>query len=132
MNIIAGIISNIETDQNLSLVTIQTQGFSLTAVVIDTPKTASYLNKEQPINVLFKETEVILAQDQSDIISLRNQIPGIITKIQSSQILSKVTLQTKVGAIISIITTKAVKALKLEVGSKATAMIKTNEVMLSV
>ena len=89
------------------------------------------INVKQPVKVLFKETEVIISKAANPDISLRNQVSGEINEIQSGEILSKVTLNTHIGNIISIITTKAVNSLQLKIGDKATAMIKTNEVMLS-
>ena len=131
MNIIHGIVSDLHTEQNLSLVSVTTQDIVLTAVVIDTPQTSPYLRLKQPVKVLFKETEVIISKAANPDISLRNQVSGKINAIQSGEILSKVTLNTHIGNIISIITTKVVNSLQLKIGDKATVMIKTNEVMLS-
>ncbi len=51
--------------------------------------------------------------------------------IESGQLLSRLALKTAVGLIFSVITTKAVNQLQLQVGSEITAMVKTNEVMLT-
>ena len=51
--------------------------------------------------------------------------------IASDNLLSKLVINTDVGEITSIITSKSVERLKIKVGTKLTAMIKTNELMLS-
>ena len=45
--------------------------------------------------------------------------------------MSKVTIDSSIGNITSIITTKSVKTIGLELDNEVQAMIKTNEVMLS-
>jgi molybdate transport system regulatory protein len=45
--------------------------------------------------------------------------------------LSKIVVESSVGNITSIITSNAVEQLQIKVGSQVTAMIKTNEIMLS-
>ena len=103
----------------------------LSAIVIDTPETASYLKIGQSINVIFKETEVIIGKGVEHHISLQNKLEGTVQSIESGSLLSKLILDTIAGNVTSIITTNAVNQLQLEAGSKITAMVKTNEMMLS-
>lgn len=131
MNTIVGVIEEIKTRGSLSLVTISAEEIQLTAIVIDTPETTTYLKIGGPIKAIFKETEVIIAKGDSLEISLQNRIAGTVTKIESGELLSKIVMQTDVGIITSIITTKAVEQLTLTEGSSVTALIKTNEIMLS-
>ena len=67
----------------------------------------------------------------TDKISLRNKFEGVIENLESNELLSKLKIKTTVGTISSIITTNAVKQLELKVGSEVTAMIKTNEIIIS-
>ena len=103
----------------------------MSAIVIDTPETAPYLKIGNFITVVFKETEVIIGKWNTYEISLRNKFEGTIDFIESGELLSKLTISTLVGKIKSIITTNAVKQLNLEIGTEVTAMIKTNEIMIS-
>ena len=131
MNILKGEIISINTKGDLSLVRINTNGILLTAIVIDTPTTAPYLKKGSIVNVIFKETEVIIGKSTNHQISLRNKLLGQIETIDSGELLSKITINTAAGKVASIITTNAVKQLQLQIGEEVTAMIKTNEMMLA-
>nr|WP_299388587.1 TOBE domain-containing protein [Allomuricauda sp.] len=132
MNRLRGTISNIEVNGNLSLVTVHLQPpLTLKTIVVETPKTAAYLQIENEIDLLFKETEVVLGTAESPNISLQNRISGTIREVEQGQLLSKVLLETKWGGISSIISSNAVRQLGLSKGMNATAFIKLNEIMLS-
>jgi len=132
MNKLSGHISEIEVSGSMSLVTIDvSSNIRLKTIIIDTPQTASYLVIGKKIQAVFKETEVIVGLDQAHAISLQNRISGIIQNIEPGQLLSKITINSEVGNIVSIISTNAVASLKLEKGTSVTAMIKLNEIMLS-
>lgn len=131
MNTLRGKIEEINTKGQLSLVRISVNTEKITAIVIDTPETASYLQIGGDINVLFKATEVVIGTGSSLSISLQNQFRGTIHTIKKGALLSKIVVETSVGMIDSIITTNAVNKLKLAIGVEVTAMIKTNEIMLA-
>lgn len=131
MNKISGRIDTITVSDHLSLVRVMIHGIYLSAIVIDTPITCSYLKVGHPITVIFKETEVIIGKGMAHEISLQNRLPGHIISIDQGDLLSKIKVKTVAGTIASIITSRAVHQLQLAVGSTITAMIKTNEVMLS-
>ena len=131
MNVLKGEIESLTVKNSLSLVKIKVGPFHLTSIVIDTPETASYLHEGGAVNVIFKETEVIIGKGTAHPISLQNKFTGTISSIESGDLLSRVRLDTKVGNIVSVITTNAVNQLQLTEGSEVTAMVKTNEVMLS-
>lgn len=131
MNILKGIIKEISVNGELSIVRIDVKGLLLSTIVIDTPASTSYLKLEEPVTVIFKETEVILGIGDMKGISLRNKFKGQVVSLQSDELLSKVVVETEVGLISSIITSNAVNQLNIELGSEVTAMVKTNELMLS-
>lgn len=131
MNNLKGNIESITTSGHLSLVKVNVRGTTLSAIVIDTPESASYLKEGNSLNVVFKETEVIVAKGTEYQISLQNKISGKINHIESGELLSKVVVSTNVGDITSIITTNAVRQLQLNISDEITVMIKTNEIMLS-
>lgn len=131
MNSLKGRISEIEVSGNMSLVSIDVAGLSFKSIVIETPETVEYLVEGGEVLVLFKETEVIIGKGEDLPISLRNKIKGRITDLQKGTLLSRLTLDTVAGKIISIITTNAVDNLDLELQSEVVAMVKTNEILLS-
>lgn len=131
MNILSGNIKSITTSGELSLIQVECNALLLSAILIDTPETAPYLRQEQPVKVMFKETEVVLGKGTDFQISLQNRLEGTIMSIEKGTLLSKVILSTDCGNITSIITSRAIDQLELTTGSVATAMVKTNEIMLS-
>ena len=131
MNVLEGNIKSIQTSGSLSLVKITVGDFQLTSIVIDTPSSSNYLKESESVKVIFKETEVILGNGNHIPISLQNRLIGNVTSIDSGELLSKVTIETSIGQVSSIITTNAVQQLGIEIGKSVTAMIKTNEMMLS-
>jgi len=131
MNILKGTIEKLTISGSLTLIGIKVDTIDMSAIVIDTPKTAPYLKIGNTITVVFKETEVIIGKGNTDEISLRNKFKGTIEILESKELLSKLTINTNVGKISSIITTNAVKQLKLELGTTVTAMVKTNEILIS-
>lgn len=104
---------------------------SLKTIVLETPDSASYLQAGQQVDVLFKETEVVIGLDVESKVSLQNRIPGSINSINKGELISKVKIKTPIGELVSIISSNGVKQLGLEEGNQVVAMIKLNEVMLS-
>lgn len=131
MNKLEGTIENITTSESLSIIYVKVNDLKITAIVIDTPETNNLLKIGNTLNVVFKETEVIIGKGIHHQISMQNKFIGIISAVESKELLSKVSISTSIGTINSIITTNAVKQLELNIGSEVTAMIKTNEILLT-
>lgn len=131
MNKLQGYIKNIVTSESLSLVYVDINNVKITAIVIDTPTTNSLLQNGNCVHVIFKETEVIIGTGTGHRISMQNKFVGNILSIESKDLLSKLTIETLAGKITSIITTNAVNQLNLTVGLEVTAMVKTNEIIVT-
>ena len=131
MNTLTGTITAIQSHDNLSLVKVLSNDTSFTSIVLDTPETTNYLSIGNNIQLLFKETEVIIAKNFDIAISVQNRIPCSIQSIITGVILSQVNLSFGETMIRSIITTNAVKQLGLKENDTVLALIKTNEVSLS-
>lgn len=131
MNIFSGTISDIEVNKSLSLITVDVDSIVLKAIVVETPETAAYLKKGNMVDILFKETEVILAKESATSISIQNKIRGTVQKIERGMMLSKLVLNSAIGDIIAIVATEALDELTLVSDQEVIAMIKINEIMLS-
>ncbi len=130
MNRLPGIILAIESNDCLSLVDVQSGQETYTAMLLETPLNTPHLKVGNAVTLLFKETEVALAKNLSGEISLRNRIPGIVREIRRGDILCEVVLERDGQNITSIITTRAVNRLALQLGDKVEALVKANEVSL--
>ena len=133
MNTLTGTITEITTEQNLSLVKALAGGFLFHSIVLDTPDSSPWLRKDAPIRLLFKETEVMIALPTLDplSISVRNQLPCRIMAIHSGILLCELTLRAGELEIKALITRSACDDLALKENQHVIALIKTNEVSLA-
>lgn len=132
MNKLQGQISDVKFHEGLSQVTVALSGgVDIRSIVIETPETATYLATGIPVNVIFKETEVILAKGDHFPLSLQNRIPGKIGIVKKGELLCEVSVQTIPGIVTAIVSRDSLEALGLKAGETVVAMIKENEVMLS-
>ena len=131
MNVLKGNIAEVRVNGELSIVRVNVRNHLLSCIVIDTPETVDYLVQGEQVKVIFKETEVIIATGKTEGISLRNKFKGEVVRIDSDILLSKLAIETQVGTITSIITSNAVQDLGVKIETEVTAMIKTNELILS-
>lgn len=131
MNKLRGIISQVVSDEHMSIVEMKVNDVTLKTIVIETPATAPFLQTGNEINVLFKETEVSIATDYSGKISLQNKMNCQINNINKGRLLSTISLDFKGTNISSVITSAAVEQLDLKVDDMVTALVKTNEIIIS-
>jgi molybdate transport system regulatory protein len=124
-------ITDIQSTRHLSMVSLAAGDVKLKSIVIDTASTCDYLLVGKEVHVIFKEMEVSISTQPDLPISLQNEITGKITRLEIGEILSKVTLETEVGTVVSVISTNSAERLGLKEEQQVYAMIKTNEIMLS-
>ena len=62
--------------------------------------------------------------------SIRNQLPGTVKSIVSDKVISEVIVETSMGEIASITTTRSVKEMKIMPGDKVFALVKATNVSL--
>ncbi|KKW68856.1 transporter [Lampropedia cohaerens] len=64
-------------------------------------------------------------------INVRNQFKGRIKEILRGDVLSEIDVQTPSGIVTSVITTRSVDELGLQVGSEVVALVKSTEVSIA-
>lgn len=131
MNSLSGKIKDITTEGDLSLVKIEVRDIEFKSIVVEKPQTTTYLKIGNQVNILFKETEVIVGHPSTDNISLQNRILCRIIDIKKGKLLSELQLSFDKLLVRAIITSNAVDQLDLQTGKEVLALIKTNEIMLS-
>jgi len=62
--------------------------------------------------------------------SIRNQLPGTVKSIVSDKVISEVIVETSIGDIASLITTRSVEEMKIMPGDKVFAVVKATNVSL--
>lgn len=131
MNIVNGIISEIQSHEGISLVKVQSDNTVFSSIVLDTAETASYLKIDNSVKIIFKETEVIISKDSNPNISIQNQLLCQIQSIKKGILLAEISSLFGEIIIKSIITTNACQKLNLQENDTILALIKTNELSLS-
>lgn len=64
-------------------------------------------------------------------INVRNQFKGTIKEIVEGKVVSEVVVETPQGLVTSVITTRSVRELQLEIGSEVLALVKATEVSIA-
>ena len=131
MNTLNGIITGIKSENGFSLINLECKGQKMKSIIINHEADGSGFQVNQSVQIMFKETEVFIGKGWDHSISLRNQLKGTIQSIVQGKILAEINILTESGMICSVITSDAVNSLNLKKDDKVTAMIKTNEVLLS-
>lgn len=131
MNSLPGRIEALQTENHLSLVSVKVDDNMFCAIVIDTPATANYLVTGNWVNLLFKETEVVITKSFSGSISMQNKFPGIVKFVEKGKLLCRVTVNCNNHDIVSLITANAATQMELAIGDEVTAFVKTNEISLT-
>ena len=131
MNRLKGKIELINSHDELLLIELNVQETKMKAIIIGKPNDYSYLEIGNEIAILFKETEVTISIDKDLNISTPNKLTCIVDSIKKGQLLSQVNLNFYGVTLSSIITTSSVENLNLKHSDIVTALIKTNEIILS-
>ncbi len=132
MNKLSGKIKQIKNSEYLSEVTIALENNAIFNVfLVETPQTASYLQLEQKINLLFKETEVIISKNLTPDISIQNQLKAEIIEIKPGKILSEIILKSHVGEIKSLLGSTLLQQMNFAKSQEVLILVKANEIMLS-
>lgn len=64
-------------------------------------------------------------------VNVRNQLRGNIKAIVWGDVVSEIEVETSAGIVTSVITTRSIKELKLEIGSEVLALIKATDVSIA-
>lgn len=64
-------------------------------------------------------------------INARNQLRGTVREIIRGPVVSEVDVETAAGIVTSVVTTRSIDALRLEVGSQVVTVFKSTEVLLA-
>src|SRR6266481_3573820 len=62
--------------------------------------------------------------------SIRNELPGTVKEIISDKVLSEIIVETRIGEMAAVITTRSVQDMGLKVGDRVAALAKATNVSL--
>ena len=91
------------------------------------------LAEGQQVKALVKSTDVAVATNGVPGLSIRNQIPGTVARVDNGAVMTTVTVNIGAGqSVVSAITKDGADDLKLTAGDAVTMLVKSTEVSLAV
>ncbi|MFF1558141.1 molybdopterin-binding protein [Streptomyces sp. NPDC058279] len=130
-NQIAGTVGDVTTGAAMTTVKVRLEGGQEITAAITTDAVKDLgIAPGTAVNALVKATEVALATDAVDGISIRNQIRGTVSGIARGGAMASVKVHVDGGGLTAAITNDAVEALGLAEGSPVVALIKSTEISL--
>ncbi len=120
-------VTNIDSVENLNIVTFDFLGQSLSMMSLDLNNN---IKKGVEVELMAKPSSIAIAKEFSGDISYSNQIKTKISNIENGKLLSSIKLQIDKFILESIITTNSSKRMNLQKGDEVTAFIKANELSI--
>ncbi|MEU0074367.1 TOBE domain-containing protein [Streptomyces sp. NPDC006332] len=131
-NQLSGTVTASTPGEVMAMVKIRlTGGQNLTAAITREAAEELGLAAGTAVQALVKSTEVSLATAPVDGLSIRNQLPGMISDIATGGAMAAVRISVEGADLIAVITKDAVTDLGLTTGIPVVALIKSTEVSLA-
>ena len=130
MNKLRGVVSEIQSSDNMSMIVVEVNGDHFSAFVLGGKNSPDEYRKGDGVTLLFKETEVGIAKNLKGLISFRNRFVGEIKRVDKGPILTRVKFCYKHHPIESIISTQSACAMDLKEKDEIEWLVKTNEMTL--
>lgn len=127
MNQLSGTIKHTKSSEGITHIYIEVGDTILSSLILGDEEE---YKKGEIVNLLFKETEVMIASKES-IVSARNAFISPITYINMGEILAEVHFDFNGIKIVSVVTRGALYDLKCNVGDKFLWFVKSNEVSIT-
>jgi molybdopterin-binding protein len=91
-------------------------------------KAPLWLCEGDTIHCNFNEASVCVSKDCPGKVSIENRVPATLVEVRKSDSLCELTFESDVGKIVSLITMEAFEDLELEVGCKATMLLRGTDI----
>ncbi|WP_460109813.1 TOBE domain-containing protein [Streptomyces sp. YKOK-J1] len=130
-NQLPGSVTEIHHGEVMAIVKVRLDGGQeLTAAITREAAEQLGLAPGTAVRALVKSTEVSLSTSGIEGLSIRNQLPGAITRLTRGEVMASVKVSVAGGELTAVITRDAAEDLGLFVGSDVVALIKATEVSL--
>ena len=126
MNSLTGIIKNVKSVDGITHIYIEVSGKIFSSLILSGDEE---YQKGEIVHLLFKETEVMVATQES-IVSARNAFISPIKFIDMGEILAEIQFDFEGVVITSIVTRGALYDLKCNVGDQFLWFVKSNEISI--
>ncbi|MGW0767422.1 TOBE domain-containing protein [Streptomyces sp. NPDC002676] len=131
-NQLPGTVTGVQAGEVMATVRIRLDGGQdlMAAITLEAAEQLG-LAPGSPVRALVKSTEISLATSRPEGLSIRNQLPGAITRLTHGAAMTSVKISVAGGELTAVITKDAATELGLFVGSDVIALIKSTEVALA-
>ncbi|MET8613121.1 MULTISPECIES: TOBE domain-containing protein [Streptomyces] len=131
-NQLPGTVTAVHPGEAMAIVEVRLDGGQdLTAAITRDAAEDLALAPGTPVRALVKSTEVSLATHRVAGLSIRNQLPGAITRLTTGAVMATVRIAVPGGELTAAVTKEAAADLGLFVGSDVVALVKATEVALA-
>jgi len=127
MNKIAAVVTEIERTDIVTYITLLCNETTIRLIKTKTPVWADVGEK---VIFTFQEASVCISKECPGKVSIENRVPGTLVRIRSKDSLCELTFESDIGTVVSLITEAACKELGLEVGCRATMLLRGVDIHL--
>ena len=127
MNRLNAVVTHIEGEQNLHIISFDYEGVSLKMMGLDLPK-GLHVNAHVTLGI--KPSHVAIAKNLQGELSYSNQLPATIVSIENGKLLSNILLHVKGNEVQSFITLSSSTRMNLQMGDEVTLLIKASELFV--
>ena len=127
MNRLSAVVTHIEGEQNLHIISFDYEGVSLKMMGLDLPK-GLHVNAHVTLGI--KPSHVAIAKNLKGELSYSNQLPATIVSIENGKLLSNILLHVNGNEIQSFITLSSSVRMNLQAGDAVTLLIKASELFV--
>jgi molybdate transport system regulatory protein len=127
MNRLRAVVTNIEGEQNLHIITFDYEGVSLKMMGLDLPK-GLHVNAHVTLGI--KPSHVAIAKNIQGELSYSNQLPATIVDIENGKLLSNILLHVNENEVQSFITLSSSTRMNLQKNDEVTLLIKASELFV--
>jgi len=127
MNRLSAVVTHIEGEQNLHIISFDYEGVSLKMMGLDLPK-GLHVNAHVTLGI--KPSHVAIAKNLRGELSYANQLPATIVSIENGKLLSTILLHVKGNEVQSFITLSSSTRMNLQKNDEVTLLIKASELFV--
>ncbi|GAA5003288.1 TOBE domain-containing protein [Streptomyces hyderabadensis] len=131
-NQLPGTVTAVTTGEAMATVRVRLSGGQdLTAAITREAADDLGLSPGTAVRGLVKSTEISLATGRADGLSIRNRLPGTVTRLVLGDVMAVAHIAVSDAQLTAVITKEAAEELGLFVGSDVIALVKSTEVALA-
>ncbi|AOO65926.1 TOBE domain-containing protein [Sulfurospirillum halorespirans] len=127
MNRLNAVVTHIEGEQNLHIISFDYEGVSLKMMGLDLPK-GLHVNAHVTLGI--KPSHVAIAKNLQGELSYSNQLSATIESIENGKLLSNILLHVKGNEVQSFITLGSSTRMNLQKGDEVTLLLKASELFV--